>query len=112
MDAVPPGYYGRSVGRWEGDTLVVDTIGIRESVRYQGIPHSDQMRITERMRLVTPDILHDEITIEDPIVLEAPIRYTLAYTRLGGYEMVEFVCENNREYIDERGTVRLQLGND
>ena len=51
----PPGYYGRSVGHWEGDTLVVDTIGIKTSVRYQGMPHSDQMRITERMRLVAPD---------------------------------------------------------
>src|SRR5579883_1445190 len=55
IDEVPPGYYGRSVGRWEGDTLVVDTVGIKESVQYQRMPHSDQMRITERMHLVAPD---------------------------------------------------------
>ncbi len=49
IDEVPPGYYGHSVGRWEGDTLVIDTVGIKESVPgYQNIPHSDQMRITER----------------------------------------------------------------
>ena len=41
------------------------------------MPHSDQMRITERIRLVTPDILHDQITIEDPVVLEKPVIYTL-----------------------------------
>ena len=79
IDEVPPGYYGHSVGRWEGDTLVIDTVGIKESVPgYQNIPHSDQMRITERMRLVAPDVLHDQITIEDPVVLEKPVIYTLA----------------------------------
>jgi hypothetical protein len=109
IDEVPPGYYGRSVGRWEGDTLVVDTIGIKESVRYQGVPHSDQMRITERIRLVAPDILHDQITIEDPVTLEKPITYTLAFRRMPDYEMVEFVCENNREYIDEKGVVRMRV---
>jgi len=109
IDDVPPGYYGRSVGRWEGDTLIIDTVGIKESVQYQRIPHSDQMRIVERMRLITPDILHDQITIEDPVVLEKPYTYTLAYRRMPDYEMVEFVCDNNREYVDENGVVRLRV---
>lgn len=109
IDEVPPGYYGRSVGHWEGDTLVVDTVGIRESTQYQRVPHSDQMRITERIGLVAPDILHDQITIEDPIVLEKPITYTLAYRRLADYEMVEFVCDNNREYVDSQGVVRMKV---
>jgi len=107
---VAPGYYGHSVGRWEGDTLVIDTIAIKESVlSYQNTPHSDQMRITERIRRVAPDMLHDQVTIEDPVVLEKPVVYTLAYRRLPGYKMVEFVCENNREYIDEKGAVRMKL---
>jgi len=109
IDEVPPGYYGRSVGRWEGDTLVVDTVGIKESVQYQRIPHSDQMRITERIRFVAPDVLHDQITIEDPVTLEKPFTYTLAYRRMPNYEMVEFVCDNNREYVDEQGVVRLKV---
>jgi hypothetical protein len=109
MGEVPPGYYGRSVGRWEGDTLVIDTIGIKETVQYQRMPHSDQMRITERIRLITPDILHDQITIEDPVVLEKPFTYTLAYRRMPDYEMVEFVCDNNREYVDENGVVRMKI---
>lgn len=109
IDEVPPGYYGRSVGRWEGDTLVVDTVGIRENVQYQRVPHSDQMRITERIRLVAPNILHDQITIEDPVYLEKPIVYTLAYQRLQNYEMVEFVCDNNREFVDEKGVVRMRV---
>ena len=112
IDEVAPGYYGRSVGHWEGDTLVIDTVGIKESVEYQRIPHSNQMRITERIRLVAPDMLHDEITIEDPLVLEMPFTYTLAYLRIPDYETVEFICDNNREYRDEQGAVRLRLGND
>ena len=109
IDDVPPGYYGRSVGHWEGDTLVVDTVGIKESVQYQRMPHSDQLRITERMHLVAPEILHDQITIEDPVVLEKPYTYTLAYRRIPNYEMVEFVCDNNREYVDEKGVVHLRV---
>ena len=109
IDDVPPGYYGRSVGKWEGDTLVVDTVGIKESVQYQRMPHSDQMRITERIHLVAPDTLHDQITIEDPVVLEKPYTYTLAYRRIPNYEMVEFVCDNNREYVDDKGVVHLRV---
>jgi hypothetical protein len=110
IDDVPPGYYGRSVGRWDGSTLVVDTVGIKPSVpAYQNMPHSDRMRITERLRLVTADILHDQITIDDPIVLEKPATYTLAYRRMPGYEMVEFVCDNNREFIDEKGGTHLRV---
>ena len=110
LEDVPPGYYGRSVGHWDGDTLVVDTICIKPSVAgYRGMPHSEQMRVTERIRLAAPDVLHDQITIEDPVVLEKPVTYTLAYKRVPNYEMVEFVCDNNREYVDEKGVVRLKV---
>ena len=110
IDDVPPGYYGRSVGHWEGDTLAVDTVGIKTTVNgYRGMPHSEQMRIAERFRLAAPDVLHDQITIEDPVTLEKPVVYTLAYKRIPDYEMVEFVCDNNREYVDEQGRVQLRL---
>lgn len=111
IDEVAPGYYGRSVGRWEGDTLVVDTVGIKTAAAgYRGMPHSEQMRITERFRLLAPDVMHDQITIDDPMVLDKPMTYTLAYRRApDDYEMVEFVCDNNREYVDENGIVRMKV---
>jgi len=110
LEDVAPGYYGRSVGHWEADTLVVDTVGIKPSVTYRGMPHSPQMRVTERIRMLAPDILHDQITIEDPVMLEKPYTYTVAYKRMPkDYEMVEFVCDNNREYVDANGIVRLKL---
>jgi hypothetical protein len=103
------GFYGRSVGAWRGDALVVDTIGIKDYVRFRDVPHTPEMRITERFRLVRPDILWDEITIEDPEMLEKPWTVTFAYRRMPDYEIIEYVCEDNREYADEEGATRLRL---
>lgn len=110
LDDIELGFYGRSVGEWRGDTLVVDTIGIKDYVRFRDVPHTPEMRITERFRLVRPDVLWDEITIEDPAVLAEPWTVTFAYRRMTNYEIIEYVCEDNREYADESGATRLRLG--
>src|SRR4030095_12273228 len=65
IDDVEPGVYGYSVGRWGGQALRGHTVGAKESARYQNMPHSKDLRIRERLTLVAPDILWDEITIED-----------------------------------------------
>ena len=109
-DEVDPSFYGHSVGRWNGDTLVVETVGIKEDVRYQNVPHSSAMRITERIRLAQPNVLWDEITIEDPDTLEKPWTFTFAYRRMPDYTLLEYICEDNREYIDEKGLQRMRLG--
>jgi hypothetical protein len=109
IDDIEPGFYGHSVGRWEGDTLLVDTIGIKESVRYQNMPHSKDMRIKERIRSVAPDIVWDEITIEDPATLLKSWTYTVAYKRMPGYTLLEYICEDNREYEDEQGIQKIRL---
>ena len=69
IDEVPPGYYGHSVGKL-GRRHAGRRHGRHQGVGagYQNMPHSDRMRITERIRLVTPDVLHDQITIDDPVV--------------------------------------------
>lgn len=110
LDEVNPGYYGRSVGKWDGDTLVVDTIGISPDIRgYQGMPHSEKMHIVERIRKVTPDSLQIQVTIDDPEVLEKPVTYYHMYRLDKDYEMVEFVCDSSREYADEKGIVRMRM---
>ncbi len=113
IEDAEPGYWGHSVGHWEGDSLLVDTIGIKEKVRFRGVPHSDQMRIHERIRMLTPDFFEDHITVEDPVYLSAPWSFTYAYKRLPHYKMNEYVCDSNREYKDpETGGTRLRLLND
>jgi hypothetical protein len=109
IDDVEPGFYGRSVGRWDGDTLVVDTVGIKEEVRYQNAPHSKELRIKERIRLVAPNILWNEITMEDPVTLEKPWTVTYAYRRMPDYTLLEYICEDNREYADEQGLQKIRI---
>jgi hypothetical protein len=109
-DEVDPTFYGYSVGRWDGDTLVVDTVGIKEQVRYQNAAHSDRMRIKERFHLLEPNLLVDEITIEDPVTFEKPWTFSFTYRRMPDYTLLEYICEDNREYIDEKGLQRMRLG--
>jgi hypothetical protein len=102
-------YFGDSRGHWEGDTLVVDTIGVKESVRYQNVPHSKEMRIRERMRLVAAETLWNEITIEDHTVLEKPWTFTFAYQRMKDYTLLEYICEDNREFADDQGRQQIRV---
>ncbi|HET9361912.1 MAG TPA: hypothetical protein VFO58_19300 [Vicinamibacterales bacterium] len=75
-DDVPPAYRGESVGRWEGDTFVVDTRNFTDntwmSAEGRVSHHSDQLRIVERYRRVDANTLEIEATVEDPGVLTAP----------------------------------------
>ena len=71
------------------------------------MPHSEEMRVTERLRLITKDYLHDR-SRRRPGVLEKPVTYTV-YRRMPGYEMVEFVCDNNREFVDEKGGTHMRV---
>jgi hypothetical protein len=109
VDDVEPGFYGYSVGQWDGGTLMVDTIGIREDVRYQNVPHSKEMHIKERISFGSNGILRDEITIEDPTILEKPWTFILGYRRMPDYQLLEYICEDNREYADEKGLQKIRL---
>jgi hypothetical protein len=69
-----PTWNGYSVGRWEGDTLVVDSYGFEESswVDHFGYPHSGEMRVEERYRRIAPDRLELIMTINDPVIYTRP----------------------------------------
>jgi hypothetical protein len=94
-----PAWYGHSIGRWDGDTLVVDRVGFdpRVWLDIEAHPHSDQLHIIERYH--RPDLGHleIEITVEDPGVLAKP--WTLKRVAdLAQEEIFEFICaENNRD---------------
>jgi len=103
-----PLFFGHSVGRWEGNTLVVNTIGIKEGV---GTVHSPRMQIDERMVVTSADTWEDHITITDPEYLTRPWTYTFKYNRRKGYKINEFVCEDDRVFADpQTGKQRLRTG--
>ncbi len=105
-----PLFWGHSSGKWEGDTLLVTTIGIKEDVRFRDVPHSNQMRIVERLKLLSPNMMEDVVTVTDPVYLEGPWTFKWVYKRIPGYKMLEYVCESNREYRDETGAARMRIG--
>jgi hypothetical protein len=109
-----PAFNGHSVGRWEGDTLVVETVGVKEGTRLGriGITHGPNLKITERIHQdeADPDLLHVEFTFEDPDALAAPWRQAYSYRRNRAWEQIEFVCvENDRNPIGEDGITDYQL---
>ncbi|CAH0353835.1 hypothetical protein [Sphingobium sp. CECT 9361] len=106
-----PSYYGFSTGHWEGDTLVVTTKGVREDVTFFDIPHSDEMTITERIKLNGPDLLEDQITIDDPKRLLEPYQFAFGYKRNDDYRMTEYFCdrENSLTTVNKDGTVTMKL---
>jgi hypothetical protein len=109
VDDISPSYNGHSVGRWQGDTLVVETIGVREDVKFMGIPRSAQMKVTERLRLTAPGLLENQITIDDPTVLGKPYTFTFGYKRNPEYRIMEYICDNNRNRFDADGAVSLEV---
>jgi hypothetical protein len=100
VEDADPRFNGHSAGRWEGNTLVVTTIGVKENARFRNVPHSAKMRITERLRLINDEMLENQVTVDDPEFLTAPWTWTWMYKRWPGYKIEEYVCEDNRYFED------------
>lgn len=102
-----PTYYGHSIGWWEGDTLVVDTVGMNTAPDIQpGVPHTEQLRIVERIRL-TPEGFVNQLTMTDPSLFTKPWVTAKQY-RKSDAEVQEYVClpEDNHYAMDEKGVLR------
>ena len=108
-----PKFHGTSVGRWEGDTLVVDTVGFSPLTQLAGnVAHSGKMRIVERFRLSDPDTMSIETTITDPGVLLAPYTSSRSLRRHRDWTIAEYICEeNNRNFVDSSGKAGVNLAN-
>jgi len=95
-----PTWLGYSVGRWEGDTLVVESAGFNDRTWLDrvGHPHSEQLRVTERFQRVDFGHLRYQITFDDPGTLTKPLTFSLAVNYRADTDMLENVCgENNRD---------------
>lgn len=102
-----PGIFGHSIARWEGDTLIVDTVGIKTITELSaGIKHSSKLKISERYRLdpQNPEQLLLDMKIEDPDALEKPWNRQFTFARQRDWSLMEFICaENDRNPLDAQG---------
>ena len=106
-----PTFNGTSIGRWQGDTLVVESIGFSPLTTIaRNSPHSDKMRIVERIRLSGPETMDVQTTVTDPEVLSAPWTIMRTLARHRDWTIREYICEeNNRNFLDGQGKAGVKL---
>jgi hypothetical protein len=96
-----PTWMGHSLGKWEGDALVVDTVGFNDRSTLGGIgggpiPHTEMLRMTERYRRVSYGHMDVAVTFEDPATFVKPYRVNLQFDLAPQEELLEYVCENTK----------------
>jgi hypothetical protein len=101
-DALNPTYLGYSVGRWEGDTLVVENKGFNENswFDYYGHPHTDRMSVVERWTRPNKQTLHYEATVTDPGAYTRPFTIAWDIPYDVNAELPEYICQENNQYLN------------
>ena len=97
-----PSWYGESVGRYEGDTLVVDTIGLNDKTFVDNFrtPHTEKLHVVERIKLVDGGkVMQVSITFEDPDAFNAPWSVVQLYDRIVQPMNEEICAENNQQFF-------------
>jgi hypothetical protein len=96
-----PRFMGYSTGKWEGDTLVVDTVGLTDkgALDARGHPHSDGLHLTERFRRLDVGNLEIAITIDDPKAYAKPLKYTLKASLVPDEDLLEYFCTQNEKDV-------------
>jgi len=100
-DDLNPTFLGHSVGRWEGETLVVDVVGFNEGtwMDYFGHPHTDMLHVIEKFSRPNKGTLAYEATFDDPGAYTRPftVRWTINWNANG--ELTEYICQENNKYL-------------
>jgi hypothetical protein len=93
-----PLYYGRAEAKWDGQSLAVETRGFNEDFWFTngGLPHTDQLQLTERFTRVDFDTLRYEVTVNDPAAYTRPWKATSNLRWVGGEELPVYFCQDNR----------------
>jgi hypothetical protein len=94
-----PSFMGYSVGRWDGDTLVVDSIGFKDTswLDFGGHPHSEALRATERIKRTSFGRLEIEVRFDDPKTFTRPFAVPLHAEFVADMDMLEYVCAENQK---------------
>ena len=100
-DELNPTYFGHSVGHWEGDTLVVDTVGYNEKtwLDFGGYMHSDQLHTVERFSRPFKEVLHYEAVIDDPGAYSKPWTVSWDINWSEGQELADYICQENNKFL-------------
>ena len=98
-DDLQPWWYGYSVGHWEDDTLVVETVGFRDDVwlDVQGSPLTGRGKLTERFKRPNYGSLQIDVTIEDPMAYTHPFTVRVNQKLYPDAELIEFICDENEK---------------
>ena len=101
-DDTGPTYLGDAIGKWEGTTLVVDTVGFNDKTWLDtfGHPHSDALHLVERFQRPKSDVLTDDISINDPKAYTKPWLSHMIFDHEPGWNIQELVCEDNLNFKD------------
>jgi hypothetical protein len=96
-----PTYMGDSIGRWDGDTFVVDTVGFNEKTWLDriGHSHSDQLHVIERFQRVNLNDLELDVSMEDPKALATPWSVHLQFQLHPDWNIAEQVCADNSDFV-------------
>ena len=99
-DYLDPSWYGHSIGHWEMDTLVVDTVGFNDVSWYdgRGTPHSEKLHTIERYTRLDKGRLQNKVTIDDPLMYAKPFEVTINATTTLGDEVMEYICQDGNQY--------------
>src|SRR5690606_30714606 len=98
-DDALPWWYGYSVGRWEGDTLIVESTGFRDGgwLDVQGSPLTDEAKIVERFRRLDTGHIQIDVTIDDPKAYTEPFTVRVTHELMPDDELIEFICLENEQ---------------
>ena len=96
-----PLWMGDSIGKWEGDTLVVDTVNFNDKTLIDrvGRPHSDALHVTERIRRIDQNFMEIAFTIDDPKAYTKPWGTKLIFEQKPTWKIMEQVCEDNASFV-------------
>ncbi len=96
-----PTYFGNSTGYWDGDTLVIDTIGYNEKswLDYSGHQHTEQLHTVEYISRPYKEKLHYKVIIDDPGAFDAPWTAEWDILWSEGQELQDYICQENNKYL-------------
>lgn len=97
-----PNNYGHNIGWWDGDTLVIDSVGYNEDFWFErrGLPHTEAVHVVEYFRRPDAETVEYRFVMHDPTAYEAPVEGRLTFSWREGVELFEYICQQRNYAFD------------